>query len=64
MIDMRNLPPEIADLDKLIQSLEHQLNELRQQREFKIALLRQLQDTGFKPAVEARSIEQKPDVIS
>ncbi|HVG17428.1 MAG TPA: hypothetical protein VNI02_00120 [Blastocatellia bacterium] len=64
MIDFRNLSEEIARLDKMIESFEAQLNEIRQQREFKMALLRQLQSEKTGPIAMGDSVEQRPDVIS
>jgi hypothetical protein len=64
MIDERNLSDEIADLDKLIQDFEARLNEARQQREFKIALLRQLYGPEFDAIGKTSRVQQRPDVIS
>lgn len=64
MVDVRGLSEEIAKLDKLIESLEAQLNEIRQQREFKIALLRELQNPRTISFSAGDSVQQRPDVIS
>jgi predicted HicB family RNase H-like nuclease len=64
MIDVRNLSEEIATLDEMIQSFEGQLNEIRQQREFKAALLRQLQKEGRNYFGIHDSTQQRTDVIS
>jgi hypothetical protein len=64
MIDMRNLPEEIARLDLVIESFEAQLNEIRQQREFKMALLRQLQDRELTSVSAMSLVQQRTDVVS
>jgi hypothetical protein len=64
MIDVGNLSEEIAMLDKMIESSEGQLNEIRQQREFKIALLRQLQSGGNGSFSAEDLVQQRSDVIS
>jgi len=63
-MDVRSLSDEIANLDKVIQAFEGQLNEARQQREFKLALLRQLQDSEPNAISPASLVEQRPDVLS
>ena len=64
MIDVRNLPEEIASLDKMIESFEGQLNEIRQQRALKIALLHQLQSPELSAVGQTPSVEQGANVIS
>jgi hypothetical protein len=64
MMDVRSLSDEIANLDKVIQAIEGQLNEARQQREFKMALLRQLQKPEIKAINNAPLVQQRTDVIS
>ena len=64
MIDASSLSEEIANLDKMIQALEGQLNEARQQREFKLALLRQLHNSEFNAIGQTSLGEQRSDVIS
>ena len=64
MIDAKSLSEEIARLDNTIESFEAQLNEVRQQREFKMALLSQLQNQreGYFGARDL--VHQSSDVIS
>jgi hypothetical protein len=64
MVDSRNLSEEIARLDKMIESFEVQLNEIRQQREFKAALLRQASGQASAHVVADDSVQQSSDVIS
>jgi hypothetical protein len=64
MIDVQNLSEEIAVLDKMIESFEGQLNEVRQQREFKMALLRQLQGGRADSFAAEDLVQQRSDVIS
>jgi hypothetical protein len=64
MIDVRNLSDEIVRLDEVIRSFEAQLNEIRQQRELKIALLRQLQNPGMSAVSKNSLVQQTTDVIS
>jgi hypothetical protein len=64
MIDVQNLSNEIASLDKMIESFEGQLNEIRQQREFKMELLRQLQKDGQGYFRASDLVQQSSDVIS
>ena len=64
MIDVRNLSDEIVRLDEVIRSFEAQLNEIRQQRELKIALLRQLQNHEMSAVSNNSLVQQTTDVIS
>ncbi|HEX8091613.1 MAG TPA: hypothetical protein VF762_22360 [Blastocatellia bacterium] len=48
----------------MIESFEVQLNEIRQQREFKSALLRQARGQGAGHIATDDSIQQSSDVIS
>ena len=64
MIDVRSLSEEIASMDKAIKSFEGQLNEIRQQREFKMELLRQLRSNEFNTLNKSELFEQRTDVIS
>jgi hypothetical protein len=63
MTDVRKLSEEIAGLEKMIQSFEGQLNEIRQQREFKLALLRELQSQKLD-AVDGRGSPRQEDYPS
>ena len=64
MIDVRSLSEEIASLDKTIESFEGQLNEIRQQREFKMELLRHMQSQQLQTINESELFKQGTDVIS
>ena len=64
MIDVRNLSDEIVRLGEVIRSFEAQLNEIRQQRELKIALLRQLQNHEVSAVSNNSLVQQTTDVIS
>ena len=64
MTDARNLLEEIAGLDKVIFSLEGQLNEIRQQREFKMALLNQLRSSELNAISNLSLVQQRTDIIS
>jgi ABC-type uncharacterized transport system ATPase subunit len=64
MMSVRNLCEEIAMLDKMIESFEGQLNEIRQQREFKLALLRQLEGQKVGSMNMGESVQQRSDVVS
>jgi hypothetical protein len=64
MIDVRSLSEEIASLDKTIESFEGQLNEIRQQREFKMELLRHMQSRQLQTINESELFKQRTDVIS
>lgn len=64
MIDVRSLSEEIAGLDEMIESFEAQLNEIRQQREFKVALLRQLQSRGGSFMSAGDLVQERSDVVS
>jgi len=64
MMDARSLSEEIARLDEMIRSFEGQLNEVRQQRELKMALLSQLQEQGNSYFGARDSVHQSTDVIS
>ena len=64
MMDLQGLSEEIARLDKTIEFFEVQLNEIRQQREFKMALLRQLQEQEDSYFNASNLVHQRTDVIS
>jgi hypothetical protein len=64
MIDVGSLSEEIASLDKIIQSFEGQLNEIRQQREFKMELLRQMKSQDLNAITKSELFEQGTDVVS
>lgn len=63
-MNVGDLYEEIAVLDKMIESFEGQLNEIRQQRELKLALLRQLKSQKAGPLAAGESVQQRSDVIS
>jgi hypothetical protein len=64
MIGVGSLSEEIASLDKIIESFEGQLNEIRQQREFKMELLRQMKSQDLNAITKSELFEQGTDVVS
>ena len=58
MFDVDNLSKEIDELDRIIESYDAELRELRQQREFKNALLCKLRGRG-SDSIELPGLSQQ-----
>ena len=64
MIDVCILSDEIAELDILIETYEVMLREARQQREFKLALLGQLQSRGIQSIERSQLIQESVNTLN